>query len=158
MFKKTAVETKGYERSQPNRSVDPNVSVRRTSIIGPTLTFRGELSANEDLIIEGCIEGTIAHQDKNLTVGKKGRVSADIHAKRVEIYGEVEGDIESDGLVKIGSTAVVIGNVICERIVMEDGAQFFGGICTKQMRKKVRSERSYQPGNESAVSAGALSA
>ena len=158
MFKKTSEEAVDYEKNEPELSADPYVSVRKASVIGPTLIFKGELSANEDLVIEGRIEGTISHQDKNLTVGKKGRVNANIRAKKVEIHGEVEGDIQSDELVKISSTAVVTGNVSCPRIVMEDGAQFFGGINTGQAKKKSTPGVSFHKGKEAVVQTDALSA
>ena len=61
--------------TQPIRS-------KNVSVIGPTLVFKGELSADEDLVIEGTIEGTIAHHKKNLTIGAKGRVKADITRAR----------------------------------------------------------------------------
>ena len=78
-------------RTEPAATFSPDVRIRKTSVIGPTLKFRGELSAKEDLIIEGEIEGTIAHHEKNLTVGKEGRVKADINARSVEVFGWVEG-------------------------------------------------------------------
>lgn len=101
---------------------------RDVSVIGPTVHFKGELSANEDLLIEGHIEGFIAHQDKNLTVGTKGRVKADIHANAVEVFGEVEGDIKGDEIIRIAKTARVVGNIRCSRLVIEDGAVFSGQI------------------------------
>jgi cytoskeletal protein CcmA (bactofilin family) len=112
----------------PVKAADPDVRKRNVSVIGPTLKFRGELSANEDLVIEGQIEGSIAHQDKNLTIGRQGRVNADIHASVVEILGEVEGDVRGDELVKLHKTAVVRGNIFAQRLVMEDGANFTGSI------------------------------
>ncbi len=101
---------------------------KNVSVIGPTLVFKGELSADEDLVIEGTIEGTIAHHKKNLTIGKKGRVTADIHATSVIVEGELNGDINSDGLVSLAKGATVIGNIYCTRLVMEDGATFNGKI------------------------------
>ena len=117
-----------YEKIEPVAETRPDVRKRKVSVIGPTLKFSGELSANEDLIIEGEIEGTIAHQDKNLTVGHEGRVKADIKAKTVEIYGSVEGDIRGEDLVKLAKTSRVKGNVYCARIVMEDGATISGNM------------------------------
>lgn len=101
---------------------------KNVSVIGPTLVFKGELSADEDLVIEGTIEGTIAHHEKNLTIGKEGRVTADIHATSVLVEGELNGDIHSDGLVSLAKGSMVVGNVYCTRIVMEDGANFNGKI------------------------------
>lgn len=133
MFKKNEdaeqePRTAPKERSAPGYTSSIEVRTRNVSVIGPTLIFKGELSANEDLVIEGQIEGKIAHQDKNLTVGKQGRVAADIHAQNVEVHGEVAGDIYGSKLVKLSATAVVTGNIECARIIMEDGACFAGNI------------------------------
>ena len=135
MFNKKKDEYSEYEKSEPAVSTNPDVRRRKTSVIGPTLKFKGELSANEDLIIEGEIEGTIAHQDKNLTVGKEGRVKADINARTVEVYGKVEGDIHGEDIVKLAKSADVKGNIRCARIVMEDGARFSGSIDMGQKAK-----------------------
>ena len=128
MFKKvrddeesTATPPLRIGEQQPVRS-------KNVSVIGPTLVFRGELSADEDLIIEGTIEGTIAHHKKNLTIGAKGRVSADIHASSVLVEGLLDGDIHSDGLVSLAKGATVNGNIYCLRLVMQDGARFNGKV------------------------------
>lgn len=135
MFNKKQDEHSEYEKSEPAMATSSDVRRRKTSVIGPTLKFKGELSANEDLIIEGEIEGTIAHQDKNLTVGREGRVKANINARTVEVYGKVEGDIHGEDIVKLAKSADVKGNIRCARIVMEDGAQFSGKIDMGQKTK-----------------------
>lgn len=104
------------------------VRAKNVSVIGPTLVFRGELSADEDLVIEGTIEGTIAHHKKNLTIGMKGRVSADIHASSVLVEGLLDGDIHSDGLVSLAKGSTVNGNIYCARLVLQDGARFNGKV------------------------------
>ena len=138
MFNKKKDDYSEYEKSEPAVSTNPDVRRRKTSVIGPTLKFKGELSANEDLIIEGEIEGTIAHQDKNLTVGKEGRVKANIDARTVEVYGKVEGDINGQDIVKLAKSAEVKGNIRCARIQMEDGAQFSGRIDMGQKAKPAK--------------------
>ena len=128
MFKK-GQDKDGSAAASPLRIGEkPPIRSKNVSVIGPTLVFKGELSADEDLVIEGTIEGTIAHHKKNLTIGTKGRVTADIHASSVLIEGELNGDIHSDGLVSLAAGAMVIGNVYCARIVMEEGARFNGKI------------------------------
>jgi cytoskeletal protein CcmA (bactofilin family) len=103
-----------------------------TSVLGPTLTFKGgELSSDEDLIIEGTVEGRIAHQSHQLTIGKQGRVKADIRARIITVYGSVEGDLHGDEGVHIAATARVIGNVTSPRVSLENGANFQGSISTK---------------------------
>ncbi len=111
------------------------VQSKNVSVIGQTMVFKGELSADEDLIIEGQIEGTIAHHEKHLTVGKQGRVKADIHASSVIVLGQLVGDIHSNGIVSIAKGADVTGNIYCARIVMEDGARFKGKIDMGQAPK-----------------------
>ena len=114
--------------SPPKLGEVPPARSRNVSVIGPTLIFKGELSADEDLIIEGQIEGTIAHHKKHLTVGKQGRVKADIHASSVIVLGQLIGDIHSEGVVSLARGADVKGDIFCGRIVMEDGARFVGRI------------------------------
>ena len=109
---------------------------KKVYVIGPTLFFKGELSADEDLFIEGRIEGTIAHHKMNLTVGKQGRVKADIDATTVIIEGQVVGDIRSDGTVTLAKGANVEGNIFCSRIAMEEGARFKGKIDMREPPKE----------------------
>ena len=121
MFKRDN-ESNGANGKSPVRIGQQSaVRSKNVSVIGPTLVFRGELSADEDLVIEGTIEGTIAHHKKNLTIGPKGRVTADIHASSVLVEGELNGNIHSDGLVSLAKGSIVTGNVACARLLMEDG-------------------------------------
>lgn len=148
MFGKNQDEELDYEKIEPTATFNddqPDTGEqaqkndgpqRKISVIGPTLKFKGELSANEDLIIEGEIEGTIAHQEKNLTVGREGRVKANIDAKTVEVYGRVEGDINAEDHVKLARSSDVKGNITCAKIVMEDGALFSGNIDMSGKPKK----------------------
>jgi cytoskeletal protein CcmA (bactofilin family) len=128
MFKKADGDGGLDLASAPKIGEARPIRSKNVSVIGPTLVFKGELSADEDLVIEGDIEGTIAHHKKHLTIGKKGRVKADIHASSVIIEGQLIGDIHSEGVVSLAIGADVIGNIYCARIVMEDGARFKGRI------------------------------
>jgi cytoskeletal protein CcmA (bactofilin family) len=124
------VQDEDDSRVRPQLRIGEPAPVRskNVSVIGPTLVFKGELSADEDLVIEGTIEGTMAHHKKNLTIGSKGRVSADIHASSVLVEGQLDGDIHSDGLVSLAKGATVNGNICCARLVLQDGARFNGKI------------------------------
>ncbi|HSC13814.1 MAG TPA: polymer-forming cytoskeletal protein [Gammaproteobacteria bacterium] len=107
-------------------------ATKGVSVLGPTLTFRGgELSSDEDLIIEGTVEGKIAHQSHHLTIGKNGKVKANVRARLITVYGTVEGDLHGDEGVQITATAHVIGNVVAPRVSLEPGARFEGSITTK---------------------------
>ena len=128
LFKKLDDNDRPDIASAPRIGQTGPVQFKNVSVIGPTLVFKGELSADEDLIIEGHIEGTIAHHKKHLTVGKQGRVKADIHASSVIVLGQLIGDIHSEGMVSLAKGADVKGDIFCGRIVMEDGARFKGKI------------------------------
>jgi len=111
-------------RNEDIRQVRP----KNVSVIGSTLVFKGQLSADEEILIEGTVEGTIAHHKKNVTVGKQGRVYALIHANSITIQGRVDGDIHGDELVVMAEGSEVNGNIFCPRIRMEFGARFNGTI------------------------------
>ena len=128
MFKKADGNGDLDVASPPKIGETRPIRSKNVSVIGPTLVFKGELSADEDLVIEGHGEGTIAHHTKHLTIGKQGRVNADIHASSVIVEGQLFGDIHSEGIVSLAKGADVIGNIYCGRIVMEDGARFKGKI------------------------------
>ena len=128
IFKKSDDTAKLDIASSPGIGQARPLRSKNVLVIGSTLVIKGELSADEDLIIEGQIEGTIAHHKKKLTVGKQGRVKADIHATSVIIEGQLVGDIRSDGIVTLAKGADVRGNIYCGRIVMADGARFKGKI------------------------------
>jgi len=109
----------------------PAAPPKGVSVLGPTLSIKGgELSFDEDLIIEGTVEGKIAHQGHHLTIGKNGRVKANIRARLITVYGTVEGDLHGDEGVEISASARVTGNVVGPRVTLEGGATFKGSITT----------------------------
>ena len=134
-----------FQKSDEDESIDQPSPPRITealplrsskvSVIGPTLVFKGELEADEDLVIEGQVEGTIAHHEKRLTVGKLGRVKADIDASSVIVEGQLVGDIRGEEVVTLANGSDVTGNIFCRRIVIEDGAKFNGKIDTGERAK-----------------------
>jgi cytoskeletal protein CcmA (bactofilin family) len=99
----------------------------RASVLGPSLRFRGELSAQEDLIIQGSVEGSITHT-QSLTVGTDGSMKGDIRARVIVIDGKVEGDLYATESVNIRATAKVKGNVFAPRVAITEGAFFQGQI------------------------------
>ena len=136
IFKRSDDNDRSDIASAPRIEQTRQVRSKNVSVIGPTLVFKGELSADEDLIIEGHIEGTIAHHKKHLTVGEQGRVKADIHASSVIVLGQLVGDIRSDGTVTLAKGANVEGNIFCSRIAMEEGAMFKGKIDMREPPKE----------------------
>ncbi len=128
IFRKSEDKDRPDIASAPKIGQAKPIRSKKPSVIGPTLAIKGELSADEDLIIEGHVEGTSAHHKKHLTVGKQGRVVADIHASSVIVEGQLVGDIHSEGTVSLAKGAEVKGNIFCSNIVMEYGARFTGKI------------------------------
>ncbi|HUQ50908.1 MAG TPA: polymer-forming cytoskeletal protein [Gammaproteobacteria bacterium] len=135
---------------------DRRPSSKGASVLGPTLTFRGgELSSDEDLIIEGTVEGKIAHQNHHLTIGKQDRVKANVRARLVTVYGTVEGDLHGDEGVHIAASARVIGNVTAPRVSLENGAQFQGSIVTKEASSTASRAAAVEPAVDKLLGSGA---
>ncbi|MEZ5567526.1 MAG: polymer-forming cytoskeletal protein [Halioglobus sp.] len=97
-------------------------------MIGPSIRIKGEVTGEEDLLIQGKVEGTISLKDQELSVGESGRVTADITARVVKIEGEVTGDITGSEKVVIARSGNVRGNIVAPRVTLEDGAIFKGSI------------------------------
>lgn len=100
----------------------------QASVLGKTLVFKGELAADEDLLIQGRVQGKITHRANNLTIGTHGEVKADIEAQNVIINGKVQGDIRATESVVVEPSAQVVGNVFAPRIGIKEGARFKGSI------------------------------
>jgi cytoskeletal protein CcmA (bactofilin family) len=103
-------------------------SAESVSVIGETLHFKGELSAGEDLVIEGKVEGTINQGKCCLTVRPKGQIIASVNATRIFIEGKVEGDLSATVSVTVRESGVVDGNIIAPRVAITEGATFNGNI------------------------------
>ena len=109
--------------SNPYDSAKP----RKASVLGPTLKFKGELTADEDLMIQGSIEGSIKHSS-SLTIGESGRVKANVAAEYIAVEGNVEGDIHGTQSVTIRETANINGNISSPTVSLLEGATFNGKI------------------------------
>lgn len=96
--------------------------------IGQSIQIKGELSGNEDLTVEGKVDGKIFLKDHNLTIGANGRITAEIQAKTVMVVGEVVGNITADDKVEIAATGSMRGDIVAPRVVLADGARFKGSI------------------------------
>jgi cytoskeletal protein CcmA (bactofilin family) len=100
-----------------------------TSWLSPTMKVKGEISGNEDLLVDGKVEGSISVGQQRLTVGHNGHVTGGLTAREIIIYGKVDGnhDMVSES-IEIKKDASIIGDVKTRRIVIEDGAGFKGSI------------------------------
>ncbi len=100
---------------------------RKVSVLGKTLVFKGELAADEDIILQGRVEGSI-HHTQSVTVGIDGVVIGDTHARTILVEGTVEGDIKGVVSVLIAATATVRGNISAPRVGIMEGANFNGSV------------------------------
>ena len=96
--------------------------------IGKSLHVKGELSGNEDLAIEGKVDGKITLNGCNLAIGQTGQVTAEIHSKSIVVGGQVKGDIEADDRVEVATTGTMVGDIRAPRVVLTDGCRFKGTI------------------------------
>src|SRR6202166_3930979 len=104
-----------------------NSATERASILGPTLYFKGDLSAEEDLLIQGRVEGSITHTQR-LTVGPQGTVKANIRAQLIIVEGTVDGDLQADKAVYVKEGAKIVGNIFAPTVSILEGASFSGRI------------------------------
>jgi cytoskeletal protein CcmA (bactofilin family) len=104
-----------------------SAAAERMSVFGPTLRFKGELKAQEDLKIEGRIEGTINHQQR-IVVGAKGEVVATVTAAAIDVDGKVQGDMHAKKSVKVSQSAIVRGNIRAPSVSITEGANFNGSV------------------------------
>jgi cytoskeletal protein CcmA (bactofilin family) len=96
--------------------------------IGRSITIRGEVTGDEDLLIQGHVEGSVNLKQHSVTVGAEGEVKADITARIITVEGRVEGNLKAEEQVILRSAAIVEGDIAAPRVVLEDGARFRGGV------------------------------
>jgi len=144
MFGRGAQATAAAPVAQEDRRTDaPVLSFRdapndaAVSVIGESLHFKGELSAGEDLIIEGTVEGKINQGKCCLTLKPNGRIIADVNATKIFIDGTVQGDLRATVSVTVRATGRVTGNIISPRVAIDDGASFNGTIEMRDPAQKV---------------------
>ena len=96
--------------------------------IGKSISIRGDLTGNEDMVIEGQVEGKVDLPNNQLTVGANGKVKAEIHAKSVVIVGHVIGNVIGLERVEIQATGKVEGDVTAPKLMVAEGAHLNGAI------------------------------
>lgn len=103
--------------------------------IGKSVVIRGELTGNEDLYLDGEVEGNINLRDHRLVIGPNGKIKASITARDVVVHGRVEGNVSGSERVELKRACTLIGDVATQRIAIEDGAFFKGAIDVKESKE-----------------------
>jgi len=101
---------------------------RGGSVVSAGLRVKGEISGNEDLLVNGIVECPIQLEEKILTVGPSGKLTANVVAREVIVFGEVKGNLVARDRIQIKKEGSVVGDLTTGRIVIEDGANFKGSI------------------------------
>jgi cytoskeletal protein CcmA (bactofilin family) len=131
--KSSAVTPKeGYPvETKPAQNYRPEVAH-----IGKSVVVKGELSGSEDLYLDGEVEGSIELNDQSLIIGPNGRIRANVRAKDIIVHGKVDGNLYGSERVELKKSAVLVGDVFTQRVAIEDGAYFKGGIDIQKNESK----------------------
>jgi len=154
------------QRSSPTPS--SYASVRTVSIpaeqatIGRSVVIKGEVSGAEALYIDGRVEGALNLPDHRITVGREGSVTADIVAREVVIMGKVKGNIQCADRVEVRCEGSLDGDIVAQRISIEDGAMLKGSVQVRipETRKQpepitdLKKSSSAEPAKAAAATAG----
>ena len=109
--------------------------MERPTEIGASTIIRGELTAREDIVVSGRIEGTVQSEGHRVTVNSGADVKADILANDIVVAGRVEGALSAKHRIALAATADVEGELSAPAITIADGAAFHGSVETTGERK-----------------------
>lgn len=129
MFKRSEPETPRVETATPAATTEREPQQPRVhATIGSTIHIKGDVTGEENLTIDGTVDGTVTVKQHSLHVGKNGRLNADVFAKVIRIEGHVEGNLHAEEQVLLRASGVVRGNIVSPRLTMEDGCSFKGSV------------------------------
>lgn len=141
------------------RKLEPKNLRANQSRLGATLLVKGEISGNEDLLIDGSVEGLVQLDEQKLMIGPTAEVKADIIAGEVIVRGNLKGSIRAKGRIEIGNDGSVTGDLTTPQVFIEDGAWFKGSIeiekgAGKETDKNILSEKESKSAKVTAIAAG----
>jgi len=122
-------------REELEKSVDSHPGIPASvARLGSTVVFEGDFSSAEDIAIQGKVKGSLRLQNASLYIDRKALVEASVSAKDVFVYGTMVGPVQAAGRVLLAAEADMKGDIIADRLAMENGARYKGGIKTGQGR------------------------
>jgi cytoskeletal protein CcmA (bactofilin family) len=125
------VSTPVNTMTEPTPATAPrnaNLNTNEQATIGKSLVIKGEVSGSESLYIDGRVEGSINLPGNRVTVGRNGVVNANVNAREIVVIGKLKGNLTATDRVDIRNEGSLTGDVVAQRISIEDGAFFKGGI------------------------------
>ena len=127
-------------------------------MIGPKISIKGNLTGEEDLLIEGRLIGKIEMQRHSVTIGKKGQVKADIYGKIIIIEGTVEGNLYGEEQLIVRQSGIVRGNIVSPQVALEIGSNFQGSVNMIPKEKPVATTISNKSLNKMTAQSGSSAA
>ncbi len=119
----------------PSTSARSSAPVARNlSTLGASIEIKGKISGEEDLQIDGKVEGSVALNGQRLTIGRSGQLNSELWARDVIVYGNLTGNVHASDRVEIKKDGSVTGDIMTARISIEDGAYFKGRIEIERSR------------------------
>lgn len=137
----TATPSLSSTPREPIKASQPVADRADVGHIGKSVVIRGELTGNEDLYLDGEIEGNINLRDHKLVIGPNGKIKATITARDIVLHGRVEGNVSATERVELKKACTLIGDVSTQRIVIEDGAYFKGSIDIKDKENRAETRK-----------------
>ena len=114
--------------SQPPHGEPPAPAAGQTAYIGKSLLIKGEVSGSEPLHIDGRVEGSISLPGGHVSVGREGVVASNVHAGEVIVRGVLQGNVKASDRIHVHRGGSLIGQVVTQRISIEEGAEMQGSI------------------------------
>ena len=129
-------ENESPEPSTASRGTFPQISTQRDagglngkrSVIGSSITIKGEVSGSQDVVIRGRVEGQLSLTGCNITVGKEGRIKADLLARVIQVDGFVDGLLQGEEQILLSETGRVRGKLIAPQVILQEGCNFKGTV------------------------------
>jgi cytoskeletal protein CcmA (bactofilin family) len=155
MWKKSETTAPPVAPVQSPRPESPRPSARSTkACIGSGIFLKGELHGEEDIVIEGRIEGKVRVEKHSVIIGESGRVDADVSAANVSIAGQVRGNVSGTDRVVLLESARVEGNISAKSVTLENGCRFKGSIDMESSRPEPSVETKPNGGGPAVRSGG----
>ena len=117
-------------------SLAASASAEQAATIGKSLVVKAEVTGSESLYIDGKVEGTINLPGNRVTVGRNGQVAANITAREIVVQGRIVGNVTASDRLDVRSEGSLTGDVVAQRISVEDGAFFKGKIDIRRPAEK----------------------
>ena len=126
---KPMISSEGLMATDPDLPA-PTDRLPAPAFLASTLVVKGEVSGDQDLIVEGRIDGSLSLPGHRITVGRKGRIKGDLTARTIRVDGFVEGNLQGEEKILLSRSAKARGNLTAPRVLLEDGCRFSGGVYT----------------------------